>query len=173
MQSDDPQTALRNIPYTIYDKATGDVVVSGVAGTPKSINAKLQAGQGLLLDVQMDPRVHRVDLATLEAVPRPPPPPPELEEERVAALANLDMTFIARLSDATGPFASLHAEKRRQAEAGGGPLVVDEEDRLAILANAKAQNEAIAAIERQRRETKAALRAATTEDEIKAILASI
>ena len=95
-----------------------------------------------------------------------------LEVSRAKALAAVDQSYGLRMQSITGPFATLHAEKRRQAEAGGGPLVLDEADRLAILANAAAEDEAVGTIERQRRAVKAALKAATTEDEIKAALAS-
>lgn len=94
-----------------------------------------------------------------------------VEERRIRAIAGLDDDYARRLAEVRGPLADLHAEKRRQAEAGVGPLVADETDRLAILANAARQDEAVAAIELKRRAIKAALKAATTEDEIKAALA--
>lgn len=89
----------------------------------------------------------------------------------VDAEAVIDAAFARRMEAVRGPLAEIHAEKRRQAEAGGGPLIVDDADRLAILANAEAQDEQIAAIERRRREIKTALRAATSEDEIRTIMA--
>ncbi|MBX3580844.1 MAG: hypothetical protein KF810_02970 [Rhizobiaceae bacterium] len=64
MPSDDPQVGLRNMPYTIYDRATGDILMWGTAGSPKSINAKLQAGQGLILDQAIDGNTHRIDPET-------------------------------------------------------------------------------------------------------------
>src|SRR5690606_31777920 len=94
-----------------------------------------------------------------------------LEICRDQAVDHLDRSHASRVAQLKGPLADIHAAKRRQAESGGGPLVADEADRLAILANAEAQDEQIAAIERERRRVKAALRAATSEDEIKAIMA--
>lgn len=94
-----------------------------------------------------------------------------LDIARADAIAALDASAARRIDALRGPLATLHAEKRRQAEAGGGPLVAGETDRRAILANAAAEDEAVAAIERERRALKARLRAARTEDEIKAILA--
>lgn len=64
MQRDDPEIGLRNMRYTIYDRETGEILLSGVAGSPKSLNSKVQAGQGLLIDVQGDGRTHRVNPET-------------------------------------------------------------------------------------------------------------
>ena len=104
---------------------------------------------------------------------RPPQPKADarLAMTRSAAIEKVDLLFADLLAKVTGPLVKLHAEKRRQAEAGGGPLVTDETDRLAILANAAAEDEAVARIERRRRTIKAALKAATTEEEITAALA--
>lgn len=101
-----------------------------------------------------------------------PAPMPEhviLDVERRKRMAEVDRIYAERLAEIAGPLAAIHAEKRRQAEAGGGPLVADEPDRLAILANAAAQDEAVAIIERERREAKALLRAAKSRDELAAI----
>lgn len=109
---------------------------------------------------------------------RAPEPSPEdrLEERRHGAIGRLDRDCAARAASIAGPLAALHAEKRRQAEAGAYdratmPLVADEADRLAILRRAQDEADAIAAIERRRRTIKAALKAAKTEDEIKAAMA--
>lgn len=88
------------------------------------------------------------------------------------AIGEIDRLFASRLAGLCGPLAAIHAEKRRQAEAGGGPLIKDEADRQAIIANAAAQDEQIAKIERERRAIKAALRAATSEDEVQAIVSA-
>jgi MoxR-like ATPase len=96
-----------------------------------------------------------------------------VDMERRKRIADLDQIYSERLAEIAGPLAAIHAEKRRQAEAGGGPLVADEADRLAILANAAAQDEAVAAIERERREVKALLRAAKSRNELAAIEASL
>jgi len=97
----------------------------------------------------------------------------ELMMQQSAAIARLDSEFVRRMDDLAGPLASLHAEKRRQAEAGGGPLVADEADRLAILANAARQDAALAALETKRRAIKVAIRAAATAGEIDAALATL
>lgn len=97
--------------------------------------------------------------------------PDDLDVRRNEVIGDLDRAYAERLAAVAGPLAALHAEKRRQAEAGGGPLVVDEADRLAILANAARQDEAITEIERRRRTVKALLRAASTESDIAAALA--
>ncbi len=89
-----------------------------------------------------------------------------LEIKRVELISSIDQQFAARIASIRGPLADLHAEKRRQAEAGGGPLVADEADRLAILANAEAVDQRVAAIDRERRDVKARLRAATTMEEL-------
>lgn len=104
---------------------------------------------------------------------RPPDIPPALDVLIAEKILEVDNLYAERLAEIAGPLAALHAEKRRQAEAGGGPLVADEADRLAILANAAAQDEAVAAIERERRELKALLRAANSRDELAAIEASL
>lgn len=97
----------------------------------------------------------------------------ELMMQQSAAVGRLDREFVRRMEDLAGPLASLHAEKRRQAEAGGGPLVADEADRLAILENAARQDAALAALETKRRAIKAAIRAAATAGEIDAALAAV
>jgi MoxR-like ATPase len=98
--------------------------------------------------------------------PREMPGNLAFDHKRGLLIADLDKAYAAHLSSIIGPLAHLHTEKRRQAEAGGGPLVADAEDRLAILANAARQDEAIAEIERARREEKAKIRAMTTLEEI-------
>ncbi len=93
----------------------------------------------------------------------------DLEVRRCEIIAEIDRSYAERLAAVAGPLMSLHTEKRRQAEAGGGPLVMDEADRLAILVNAARQDEAIAEIERQRRAVKAQIRRAATSAELDAI----
>lgn len=58
MASDEP----RNIRYTIYDKATGEIIRAGVAGNAWSLNWRIEPGQGVILDQQADGRTHRVEL---------------------------------------------------------------------------------------------------------------
>lgn len=92
-----------------------------------------------------------------------------LDAKRQQRIAALDQAYAERMAELAGPLASLHAEKRRQAEAGGGSLVSDDADRLAILENAARQDALLAELERQRRSAKAQLRAAATEDELDAV----
>ncbi|PWJ79857.1 hypothetical protein C7441_114135 [Pseudaminobacter salicylatoxidans] len=96
-----------------------------------------------------------------------------LESLRGEAIAELDRAFAARLRSLLGPLADLHAAKRRQAETGGGSLVDDETDRLAIMENAARQDEAIAQMERKRRSLKARIRSATTSQDIEDALAAL
>lgn len=96
----------------------------------------------------------------------------EIIMRRHEALGRLDREFARRMAEIAGPLADLHAAKRRQAEAGGGPLVADDADRLAILDNAARQDAALAALESDRRAVKAAIRAAATAGEIDAALAA-
>lgn len=102
-----------------------------------------------------------------------PPEPSEIElllQAKHAAIAAVDRDYAERIASIQGPLSSLHAEKRRQAEAGGGPLILDESDRLSILANAAEEDEKVAAIDLERRTIKARLKAASTVDEIEAIM---
>jgi hypothetical protein len=138
-------------------------------------------GKGPETDVRVDLRKVREPVnhvASIEDVltawrPDPMPEHVIVDMERRKRIADLDQIYSERLAEIAGPLAAIHAEKRRQAEAGGGPLVADEADRLAILANAAAQDEAVAAIERERREVKALLRAAKSRNELAAIEASL
>ncbi len=134
-------------------------------------------GKGPETDVRVDLRKVRKPVnyvASIEGVlttwrPEPTPAHVILDMERRKRMAELDRIYAERLAGIAGPLASLHAEKRRQAEVGGGPLVADEADRLAILANAAAQDKAIAEIECQRRAVKAQIRMAETSAELDAI----
>lgn len=138
-------------------------------------------GKGPETDVRVDLRKVRKPVnyvASIEDVlttwrPEPTPAHVILDMERRKHMAELDRIYAERLAGIAGPLAGIHAEKRRQAEAGGGSLVADEADRLAILANAAAQDEAVAIIERERREAKALLRAAKSRNELAAFQASL
>lgn len=138
-------------------------------------------GKGPETDVRVDLRKVREPVnhvASIEDVltawrPDPMPEHVIVDMERRKRIAEVDRIYAERLAGIAGPLAAIHAEKRRQAEAGGGPLVVDEADRLAILANAAAQDEAVAIIERERREAKALLRATNSRDELAAIETSL
>lgn len=98
--------------------------------------------------------------------------PPELspvhalEQMKEVAIFAVDKTYAEWIEKVQGPLAGLHAEKRRQAEAGGGPLIVDEEDRLAILAKAAEQDEILFAIDAERRSLKMAIKSAESKEEI-------
>ncbi len=54
-----------------------------------------------------------------------------------------------------------------EAEAGGGPLIADEDERQAVLAKSAEEQAMVAGIERERLEKKAAIRAATTVEDVK------
>lgn len=138
-------------------------------------------GKGPETEVRVDLRKVRKPVNHVPSVEdvltawRPDPMPEHviLDVERRKRIAEVDEIYAERIAVLTGPLAAIHAEKRRQAEAGGGPLVADEADRLAILANAAAQDKAVAIIERERREAKALLRAANSRDELAAIETSL
>ncbi len=127
-------------------------------------------GKGPETDVRVDLRKARKPVnhvASIEDVlttwrPEPTPAHVILDMERRKRIAELDRIYAERLAGIAGPLAGIHAEKRRQAEAGGGPLVADEADRLAILANAAAQDAVLAEIERERRTVKSQIRDANT-----------
>lgn len=177
---------MKHVRYIFVDEKTGDVTMRGQVPDASMLPESAPSGQRMIVvgDGAVPRQSFRIDRRKIRAgvveVPtlagrtlgaRPMPPDLVVAAARVEALAKVDRDYAQRIAGVGGPLAALHAEKRRQAEAGGGPLVADEADRLAILANAAAQDEAVAAIERERRAIKAALRAATTADEIKAALA--
>ena len=85
---------------------------------------------------------------------------------------DLDTEYAAHFAVVRGPLAVVHSEKRRQAEAGSGALIADEDDRVAILAAAAAEDIILAEIEGARRAKKAALRAATSMEELNSIMAA-
>lgn len=58
MPSDDP----RNIPYTLYDKATGMIISNGIAGNALSVNWRVTDQVGAVLDVRADGNTHRVEV---------------------------------------------------------------------------------------------------------------
>lgn len=133
-------------------------------------------GKGPETDVRVDLRKARKPVnhvASIEDVlttwrPDPMPEHVIVDIERHKRIADLDRIYAERLAEIAGPLAAIHAEKRRQAEAGGGPLVADEADRLAILENAEKQDSELAEMEAERRAIKARLRNAGTEEEIAA-----
>jgi hypothetical protein len=95
----------------------------------------------------------------------------QLERKRQERLDDLDRRYAAHMAAVRGPLADLHAAKRRQAEAGDGPLVADEADRQAILAAASAEDEAIAMLERERRTIKERIKSAASPAEVDEIAA--
>jgi len=180
----------RNVRYVLVDIATG--FVESRASVPRDMFDGMQPPEGKRLVVPADGVVpgERVKL-DLRKVRKPinfvssiadvqtawrsddeVPADLQFATTKGETIEALDRSYAERIEKVRGPLAALHAEKRRQAETGGGPLVADEADRLAVLANAAAEDERIAGIERQRRAVKAAVKAATTDDEIKAALAS-
>lgn len=181
---------MKNRLYLTIDAETGFIVCRHSVPAERFPPADAPPGRKIVAaedDQPLPPGPHRFDLRKLRKAVTVVPSfaaalsswrPPErsargrLDIARMDALEALDREYAMHIASLRGPLASLHDEKRRQAEAGGGPLVADEADRIAVLANAQKQDEQIALIEKQRRAIKAQLRAATTEDEIKAALAA-
>lgn len=182
-------SAGRNIRCIFVDAATG-FIVNRQSLPPRLFPPAIPEGQRLVvpadrkiptgparLDLRKvrQPINHVASIDDVMAIWRPAAPSEahRLDFERAKAIDALDGCFAARINAARGPMAAIHAEKRRQAEAGGGPLVADADDGAAILANAAREDEALAAIERERRKAKALLRAAKTEAELRGALATI
>lgn len=95
---------------------------------------------------------------------------------RPDAEVRIDRVYAKKINDLIGPLGRLHQRKAERAMAGPkrcGPLIVDEADRLAIIDAATKQDEAVAVLDVERRQLKAAVRAATTAAEINAILAKL
>lgn len=95
---------------------------------------------------------------------------------RPEAEDRIDRVYAKKINDLIGPLGRLHQRKAERAILGrklGGPLVADEADRLAIIAAATKQDEAVAALDVERRQMKADVRAATTAAEIHALLAKL
>lgn len=91
---------------------------------------------------------------------------------RGKAEREVDALYARKLQEALGPLAALHALKRLSA-AGDGALADDDADRSAILRRAAEQDERLGALDRERRDMKRLIRAATTTAEIKAIVADL
>lgn len=94
----------------------------------------------------------------------------DLVKMKERALAFIDAHYGRLIAAEIGPLAALHALKAAQAEAGGGPLVQDEDDRQAILSNASALVDRLAPIEKERRAAKVAVRSADT---VEALMAAV
>lgn len=90
---------------------------------------------------------------------------------RPVALAQIDEHFAEAINRVIGPLGPLHFLKRQQAMGGGGVLV--NEDQQEIIARCMEQDREIASLDLQRRDLKAAVRAATSSAEIKAVLARL
>ncbi|WP_457587276.1 hypothetical protein [Ensifer canadensis] len=86
---------------------------------------------------------------------------------RSVAEARIDECFAEAISRVIGPMGPLHFIKRQQAIAGGGTLV---DDASAVLERAAEQDQALADLDRERRDWKAEVRTATSSAEIKAVL---
>lgn len=170
------------IHYVVFDSSSGLVIRNCSCPSDRLPDATEDGTRMIVLEGRIPPGRWKIDrrkarkpvtfAASLDSIASliPLDAAVELENSRDLHIDMLDRGYADLIAAARGPLAALHAEKRRQAEAGGGPLVADESDRAAILANAATEDEAIAAIERERRAKKVLLRAATTEDEIKAAL---
>jgi len=90
---------------------------------------------------------------------------------RGPALDRIDRHYSRLVAEEIGPLGALHALKRAQAIAGGGPLL--DGDAAAVLDRATAQDERLAGLDRARRAMKSAVRAATTSAEINEIVARL
>lgn len=88
-------------------------------------------------------------------------------QTRDNALDLIDQHYAARIDTVLGPMAALHMLKRI---VPAGELVADRE---AILQRAAEQDAELAAIDRERRDLKAAVRAAASSNEIKALIAHL
>lgn len=88
-------------------------------------------------------------------------------QTRDKALAAIDAHYAARIEAILGPMAALHLLKRI---VPSGELVADKED---ILKRATEQDAALAAVDRERRNLKAAVRAAASSNDIKALIAHL
>lgn len=97
----------------------------------------------------------------------------KVEALRPQAENFVDKHFKHKIEAAIGPMGILHALKRIEAERAGSALIDDDEDRAAILRKASEQDEAIAQLDAQRRSAKAAIRSATSTQEIEAVLADL
>ncbi|MBN8241857.1 hypothetical protein JF546_02390 [Nitratireductor aquimarinus] len=86
---------------------------------------------------------------------------------REKALDLIDRYYAARIDAVLGPMAALHILKRI---VPAGELVADRE---AIVQRATEQDAELAAIDRERRDLKAAVRAAASSNEIKALIAHL
>lgn len=92
---------------------------------------------------------------------------------RKAAEADIDEHFAALIAADIGPLGALHMLKRMQAKAGVGPLLDGVADAVTVLARSDEQDERLADLDRQRRQMKAKVRAATSAAKIKELLASL
>lgn len=179
---------MSKVAYILVDETTGHVLSAGSVPQrffPRSVpsgqrmvvfgNGKAPNTTQLRVDLRKVRQpmtfVERVDdvLACRQPEIRQPDAALEIIMRRHEALGRLDREFARRMDEIAGPLADLHAEKRRQAEAGGGPLVAGEADRLAILENAANQHAAIAALEAEYRTIRARLKAVATLAELEAI----
>lgn len=180
-------TPSQTISYVTVDAATGRTI--GLFSVPRRLLPKNpRAGEKIVIVTDGNLPAHTQYLLKLDMLPEPvtyveqladiiaanempaPKNKADLEAVRAAGIRDLDLSYAERMASMTGPLSTLHAEKRRQAEAGGGPLVANEADRLAILENAERQDSELAEMESERRAIKARLRNATTEEEIAAAL---
>ncbi len=165
---------MRNVDYVLVDIATG--FVTGLFSVPgRLFDPVVPAGMRMVVPadgilpkgerVKIDLRKVRREIVAVESIEavrlswRESQISDEIrfEQRLTVALGVVDRDFAGRIASLAGPLSALHTEKRRQAEAGVGPLVADEADRRAILVNAKAQDETIASIDRERRAIKARL----------------
>lgn len=143
------------------------VLADGVLPTTIQLRVDLRKARKAITTVAT------LDDILLQRQASPIPEEHRIEIKRGAAIAELDRRYALKIQALAGPLAGLHAEKRRQAEAGGGALVDDEADRAAILARAAEQDTRLAELDRRRRALKDEIRAAGTVEAVQAILANL
>lgn len=172
----------KNITYVVIGS---DGLVKRRASTPESRLPTPNQGDKIVVfedkrlpfaGAKFDLRKLRNDVNTLESFERgltKTSKPVQLTPEMIfrkkvrRALESVDAQFAQAYKDIKGPMADIHAEKKRQAETGGGPLIASEEERQIVLTNAAAEDEQIATMERIRLETKARIREAKTLEELR------
>jgi len=178
---------MKQVSFLVFEVATGAIRLIGSA--PEDTLGRYTEGDDsqrlvTLTDTDIVVGDYVVDLAKLEAASEPcafaditveilPPPEVLLQRARDDAEWRLDKHFAGMIASELGPLADVHVRKRRQAEAGGGPLVDDETDRAAILDRAAEQDARLAEFDRRRRRLKAEIRTARTVDEVAAALADV
>ncbi|MCO6050830.1 hypothetical protein NGM99_13685 [Mesorhizobium sp. RP14(2022)] len=163
--------------FVVYDIKTRDILFPGKC-PPDLLDAQADGIEGAaVMEVAELPENvadWRPHLGWRKLVPRRLLKREAVDRLSLAVLdaeTRIDQWFAGRIAMLIGPMAPLHALKRAQAETGGGALVADDADRQAILARAAEQDAQLAALDAQRRELKAQVRAAANPEQIAVPLA--